>query len=116
MVVHPWDGRDSGPGGKTIWLTNAPVLKPLQPFDDDDDRGLIEHGYIKVTKPPWDLRHPPQQNERAVRVHVALTLMLLVWAQGDDGILQLADYWLLVGVKLRCVDGHRHTSGHPGHV
>ena len=80
MVVHPWDGRDSGPGGKTIWLTNAPVLKPLQPFDDDDERGLIEHGYIKVTKQPWDLRHPPQQNERAGRVHVALTLILLVWA------------------------------------
>jgi hypothetical protein len=80
VVAHPWDGQDSGPGGKTIWLTNAPVEKPLQPFDDDDDRGLIGHCYIKVAKQPWDLSHPPQQSERAVRVHVALTLLLLVWA------------------------------------
>ena len=141
MVVRPWDGRDSGPGGKTIWLTNAPVEKPLQPFDDDDDRGLIEHGYVKITKQPWDLSHPPQQNECAVSVHVALTLLLLVWAmayrlpcereaigaeavgwprwrcqileqtrkpvlvwvQGDDGILQLDEYSLLVGVKRKDV-------------
>jgi hypothetical protein len=76
VVVCPWDGWDSGPGGKTIWLTNAPVEKPLPLFDDDDDRGLIEHCYIKVAKQPWDLSHPPQQNERAVRVPVALNLLL----------------------------------------
>jgi hypothetical protein len=80
VVAHPWDGQDLGPGGKTIWLTNAPVEKPLQPLDDDDDRGLIGHCYIKVAKQPWDLSHPPQQSGRAVRVHVALTLLLLVWA------------------------------------
>ncbi len=141
VVVRPWDGRDSGPGGITIWLTNIPVEKPWQPFDDDDNRGLIAHCDIKVAKPQWALSHPPQQNERAVRVHVALTLLLLVWAtasrlpcapeatgreavgwqrwrcqlleqtrepvlvwaQGDDGILQQAEDSRLVGVKLKDV-------------
>jgi hypothetical protein len=42
-VVRQWHGRDFGPGGKTVFLTNAPVEKPLQPFDDDDDRSLIEN-------------------------------------------------------------------------
>jgi len=48
-------------------VTNASVEKLWQPFDDDDDRGLIEHCCIKAAKPPWDLGHPPQQNERAMR-------------------------------------------------
>ena len=72
VVVRQWQGRDYGPGGKTVFLTNASVAKPLQPFDDDDDRRLIEHCGIKETKQPWDLGHPPQKSERAVRVHVML--------------------------------------------
>ena len=47
--------------GPTIRLTNASVEKPWQPFDDDDDRGLIEHCCINAAKHPWDLGHPPQQ-------------------------------------------------------
>jgi hypothetical protein len=43
VVVRKWQGKDDGPGGKTVFLTNAPVAKPLQPFDDYDDRSLIEN-------------------------------------------------------------------------
>jgi hypothetical protein len=50
VVVRQWDGRDDGPGGKTVFLTNAPVDTPLRPFDDDDDRSLIENCCTKATK------------------------------------------------------------------
>jgi len=75
-VVRQWHGRDYGPGGKTVFLTNAPVDKPLLPFDDYDDRRLIENCYIKESKPQWSLKHPPQKTARAVHVHVLLTLLL----------------------------------------
>lgn len=80
VVVRKWHGRDYGPGGKTVFLTNASVAKPLQPFDDYDDRSLIENCCIKETKQQWDLGHPPQKSERAVRVHVMFTLLLFALA------------------------------------
>jgi Transposase DDE domain len=141
VVVRQWHGRDYGPGGKTVFLTNAPVERPLQVFDDYDDRSLIENCCIKEAKQPWDLGHPPQKTERAVRVHVVFTLLMfalatayrlqcereatageavgwqcwrrqlleqtreqvIVFAQGAYGIFHLAEYSLLVGVKLKDV-------------
>jgi Transposase DDE domain len=141
VVVRQWHGRDYGPGGKTVFLTNVAVAKPLQPFDDYDDRSLIENCWIKETKQQWDLGHPPQKSERAVRVHVLFTLLLfalatayrlqcerealggeavgwqrwrrqlleqtrdqvIVFAQGYYGIFHLAEYSLLLGVKLKDV-------------
>jgi Transposase DDE domain len=139
VVVRKWSGKDYGPGGKTVFLTNAPVQQPLQPFDDDDDRSLIENCCIKEAKQQWDLGHPPQKTARAVRVHVMFTLLMfalatayrlqcereassgepvgwqrwrrqlleqtreqvIVFAQGYYGIFHLAEYSLLVGVKLK---------------
>ena len=139
MVVRKWHGRDYGPGGKTVFLTNASVQQPLRPFDDDDDRSLIEHCCIKETKQQWDLGHPPQKTERAVRVHVVFTLLMfalatayrllceqeatggepvgwqrwrrqllqqtrdqvIVFAQGYYGIFHIAEYSLLLGVRLK---------------
>jgi hypothetical protein len=63
-----------------VFLTNAPVAKPLQVFDDDDDRSLMEPGGIKEAQQPWDLGHPPQQTDRAVRGHVVCTLLLVALA------------------------------------
>ena len=63
-----------------MFLTNTSVAKPLQPFDDYDDRSLIENGCIKEAKQQWDLGHPPQKTERAVRVHVMCTLRLFALA------------------------------------
>jgi hypothetical protein len=149
VVVRTWQGKDYGPGGKTVFLTNASVAKPLQPFDDYDDRSLIENCCIKEAKQQWDLGHPPQKSERAVRVHVMFTLLMfalatayrrqrereamggdpvgwqrwrrqlleqsrdqvIVFAQGYYGIFQLAEYSLLLGVKLKDVPpdiGSRH--------
>lgn len=139
VVVRKWQGKDYGPGGKTVFLTNAPVEQPLQPFDEYDDRSLIENCCIKEAKQQWDLGHPPQKTERAVRVHVLFTLLMfalatayrlqcereatggepvgwqrwrrqlweqtreqvIVFAQGYYGIFHLAEYSLLVGVKLK---------------
>jgi hypothetical protein len=55
VVVRKWHGREYGPGGKTVFLTNAPVDKPLQPFDDYDERSLIENCCIKESKQQWSL-------------------------------------------------------------
>jgi len=47
VVVRTWNNRAYGRGGKTVFLTNASVGKPLQPFDDYDERSLIENCCIK---------------------------------------------------------------------
>ena len=80
VVVRQWHGRDYGPGGKTVFLTNASVQQPLQPFDDYDERSLIENCCIKETKQQWELGHPPQKTDRAVRVHVVFTLLMFALA------------------------------------
>jgi Transposase DDE domain len=80
VVVRQWQGKDYGPGGKTVFLTNAPVAKPLQVFDAYDDRSLMENCCIKAAKQPWDLGHPPQKTDRAVRVHVVFTLLMFALA------------------------------------
>jgi hypothetical protein len=76
VVVRQWQGRDDGPGGKTVFLTNAAVDRPLRPFDDYDDHSLIENCSIKECKQQWDLGHPPQKTDRAVRVHVIFTWLM----------------------------------------
>jgi hypothetical protein len=63
-------------------LTNAPVAKPLQVFDDDDDRSLIETGGIKACKQAWDVGHPPQKTEWAVQMHVVFTRLIFALAPG----------------------------------
>ena len=80
MVVCTWNGRAYGPAGKTVFLPHASVEKPLQPFDDDDDRRLIENCCIKESKQQWSVTHPPQKTARAVRVHVMFTLLMFALA------------------------------------
>ncbi|MDQ3829353.1 MAG: hypothetical protein M3361_08610, partial [Candidatus Tectomicrobia bacterium] len=134
-------GKDDGPGGKTVFVTNAPVAKPWQSFDDDDDRSLIENCWIKAAKQQWELGHPPQKTERAVQVHVMFTFLMfalapayrlrceqaelraepvgwqrwrrrlleqtrakmIVFAQRWYGGFPIAEFALLVGVKLKDV-------------
>jgi hypothetical protein len=83
VVVRQWHGRDYGPAGKTVCLTNAAVQPPLQPVDDEEERRLIENCCIKAAKPPWELGHPPQKTDRAVRGHVLCTLLLFALATAD---------------------------------
>jgi hypothetical protein len=141
VVVRQWHGRDYGPAGKTVCLTNASVQRPLQPFADYDDRSLLENCCLKEAKPQWDLGHPPQQTGRAVQVHVLFTFLrfalatayrlqceqaqrhaepvgwprwrrqlleqtrdkIIVFARRWYGIFHLAEFALLVGVKLKDV-------------
>jgi hypothetical protein len=80
VVVRQWPGKDSGPGGKTVFLTNASVEEPLRPFDDDEERSLIENWCLKEAKQQWDVGHPPQKTGRAVRVHGVCTRLMFVLA------------------------------------
>jgi hypothetical protein len=141
VVVRKWHNREYGPAGKTVFLTNASVEQPLRPFDEYDDRSLIENCCIKESKQQWSLKHPPQKTARAVRVHVLFTLLMfalatayrlqcereetegepvgwqrwrrqllaqtrdhvIVFAQDCYGIFHMAEYSLLLGVKLKDV-------------
>jgi hypothetical protein len=80
VVVRKWHGHEYGPAGKTVFWTHAPVDKPLQLFDDDDDRSLIENCSITESKQQWRLKPPPQKSARAVRVHVLFTRLLFALA------------------------------------
>jgi hypothetical protein len=62
------EGAGHGPEGTTVLLTDASVQQPVRPFDDDDDRSLIENRCTEEAKQPCELGHPPQKSERAVRV------------------------------------------------
>jgi hypothetical protein len=80
VVVRQWHGWDDGLGGQTVFLTTAPVDKPLPPFDDDDDRSLLENCCLKESKPPWSVQQPPKKTARAVRVPVVCTLLMFALA------------------------------------
>jgi hypothetical protein len=80
VVVRKGQGKDSGPGGTTVFRTNAPVDQPLRPVDDDDDRSLMEPCGIKAATQPWDRGPPPQKSDRAVRVQVMCTLRMFALA------------------------------------
>jgi hypothetical protein len=97
VVVRKWNGRDYGPGGNTVVLTNAAVDKPLQPFDEYDDRSLIENCCIKESQQQWSLKHPPQKTARAVSVHVLFTVLMFA---------------LATAYRLQCEQAD--TAGEPG--
>jgi hypothetical protein len=59
------------------------VDKPLRPFDDDDDRSLIETCCSKEAKQQWERGQPPQTTDRAVGVHVMFTLLMFALATAD---------------------------------
>ena len=63
-----------------MFLTNASVAKPWQPFDAYNARSLIETCCIQEAEQQWDLGHPPQKYARAVRVHGMFTLLMFALA------------------------------------
>jgi hypothetical protein len=79
-VVHQANGKDAGPGGKTVFLTKALVAKLWQVFDAADARSLSEPCWIKACQQPWAVGHPPQKPKRAVQVHVVFTRLLCALA------------------------------------
>ena len=79
-MVRQWPHRDDGPGGKPVLVTKAAGDKLVQPFDEAEERRLIEHGCLQERTPPWSLPHPPQNTARAVRVQVVCTWLLCALA------------------------------------
>ena len=80
VVVRTGHKRDDGPAGTTVFLTKASVAQPLRPFDDDDERSLIENCCLKERQQQWSLKPPPQKTARAVRGHVRCTLVMFALA------------------------------------
>jgi hypothetical protein len=74
VVVRKWRGKADGPGGNTVCLTTALGAKPLQPFDDDDERSRMATCGIKEAKHQGTRGQPPHNTGRAVRGHVMGTL------------------------------------------
>jgi len=62
VVVRKWQGKDYGPGGKTVFVTNAPVDQPLRPFDDYDDRSLIENCWTQGSQAAVGLETSTPEN------------------------------------------------------
>lgn len=80
VMVCEWHERDYSLGATTVFLTNASMSKPLHPFGDDDDRSLMEDYCLTGVKRQWDVSHPPQKTERALRVQVLFTLLIFAVA------------------------------------
>lgn len=77
VVVLKWKGRDYGPHGGPVYLTNMSVKKPFEPFDRYDERSLIENGLFKEGKRPWNLKCFPTRSEHGVKLHVFFTLSIM---------------------------------------
>jgi hypothetical protein len=58
-----------------VFLTNAPVDKPLPTFEDDERR-LFETYSIKASPQSWSVPHPLQIPPRGLSVHVLCILRL----------------------------------------
>jgi hypothetical protein len=71
-----------GPGENRL-LDECFGRTALPPFDDHDDRRLIENCCIKAAKQPWGLGHPLQKHARAARVPVVVTRRLGALATAD---------------------------------
>jgi Transposase DDE domain len=115
VVVRTWNGQEYGPAGTTVFLTNAPVDKPLQPFDDYDDRSLAVRVHVMftllmfalATAYRWQCAQEASGGEpvgwqrwrrqllEQTRDHV------IVFAQGCYGIFHLAEYSWLLGVNIK---------------
>jgi hypothetical protein len=80
VVVRKGYHREYRPAGKMVFLPNAVVAKPRQPFANDDDRSLIAKCGIRASQPPWSLTHTPQRTARAVRGPVMFTELLCALA------------------------------------
>jgi hypothetical protein len=73
VVVKRWDNKES----EVVYLTNKDVSNPMQVFDGYDERSLIENSCFREIKQSLYLEHPPQKNERGVRVHSYLVMLVL---------------------------------------
>jgi hypothetical protein len=80
VVGRQWQGKDDGPGGTPVWLTQAPVAQPVQVFAADDDRRRLATCCRKAAKPQWELGPPPPPHARAVRGHGVFTLRMCALA------------------------------------
>ena len=76
VVVRQWHGKYYGPGGKTVFRSNASVAKAAAALDDYHDCSLIENCCIKGSQAAMGLETSAAKDLRvAVRVHALFTLL-----------------------------------------
>ncbi|NPV53624.1 MAG: transposase [Firmicutes bacterium] len=74
VVVRKWDSKDSGPAGKTVFLTNGPVDDPFVAFDGYDERSNIENLLHHEGKQAFGLGIIPKKFLNAVYNHIYMVL------------------------------------------
>ena len=76
VVDDPY--RRNNPGCDTmVILTNAPVDKPLGPYDRYDRRSEMENALFREAKQAWFIERPAKNTARAFRAHAYLTLITM---------------------------------------
>jgi len=81
VVVRKWDGKDFGPSGKTVFLTNEQVADPFVPFDGYDERSTIENLLHREGKQAFGLGIIPKKHPNAVYAHVYMVLTTFALVQ-----------------------------------
>lgn len=81
-VVRKWAGRDYGPGGKRVYLTNMKVNRPLKIYHTYNNRSTIENSLNKETKQSWNLEDAPKKCEESVVNHGIYTLFVFGLVKG----------------------------------
>ena len=76
VVVLEWEGKTMPVDEQVVYLTNKPVRKPLEVFDDYDERSIIENCLMKESKQGWFIKHAPKKTFQALGVHCFFTLMV----------------------------------------
>lgn len=80
VVVRTWNNVPQEP--RPVFLTNGTVEDALGPFDDYDQRSLIENGIFREGKQAWNLALAPMKTEAAVKMHVIFTLAVMALTTG----------------------------------
>jgi len=91
VVLHdPY--KESNPNSKTlIILTNGPVSKPLNAYDEYDARSEIENSLFREAKQAWFIQRPSQNTKAAFRAHAYLTILIMALTTAYQGWMDQQD-------------------------
>jgi hypothetical protein len=90
VVVRQYRNESIEPGQWPVFLTNGPVDRPLDTYDDYDDRSLIENLLFREGKQGWNLQHAPTRTANGVTSHIYMTFLTMALttayrSQEEDG-------------------------------
>lgn len=77
VVVRQYRNHAIEPEQWPVFLTNGPVERPFETYDDYDDRSRIENLLFREGKQGWNLQHAPTRTANGVTSHVYMTFLTL---------------------------------------